>query len=277
MPWRDSVTGIELRRLPPPWFARAVPGPTRPRGEIDSYLLCTTPRTGSTLLCGLLDSTGVAGHPESYFRRQGQQEYAVKWGIARSAEGNFIYSDYIQAALTAGRTDNGVFAVRIMWETLGELLGELEPMNPGLPGVSLLERAFGRTRFVYLRRDDVVAQAVSLVRAEQTNVWHDPIPAIRPAPEHDAWFDFAKIERQVQEMNQHNAAWQEWFRAAGIEPFPVRYEELDVDPVGITRRILDFLGLDLPPTREITVRHRRLSDELNAGWIAQYHADARAK
>jgi hypothetical protein len=34
-----------------------------------SYLLCGTPRTRSTLLCGLLTSTGVAGCPESYFRQ----------------------------------------------------------------------------------------------------------------------------------------------------------------------------------------------------------------
>src|SRR3954464_9749883 len=32
-----------------------------------SYLVCATPRSGSTLLCHLLDRTGLAGHPEEYF------------------------------------------------------------------------------------------------------------------------------------------------------------------------------------------------------------------
>src|SRR5688572_2189063 len=32
-----------------------------------SYLVCATPRSGSTLLCHLLDQTGVAGRPEEYF------------------------------------------------------------------------------------------------------------------------------------------------------------------------------------------------------------------
>ena len=32
-----------------------------------SYLVCATPRSGSTLLCDLLDQTGAAGHPEEYF------------------------------------------------------------------------------------------------------------------------------------------------------------------------------------------------------------------
>src|SRR3954452_18480605 len=31
------------------------------------YLVCATPRSGSTLLCHLLDDTGIAGHPEEYF------------------------------------------------------------------------------------------------------------------------------------------------------------------------------------------------------------------
>ena len=32
-----------------------------------SYLVCATPRSGSTLLCELLKDTGVAGRPEEYF------------------------------------------------------------------------------------------------------------------------------------------------------------------------------------------------------------------
>ena len=33
-----------------------------------SYLICTTPRSGSTFLSEALASTGVAGRPEEYFQ-----------------------------------------------------------------------------------------------------------------------------------------------------------------------------------------------------------------
>ena len=33
----------------------------------DSYIICTSPRSGSTLLCKLLEATGVAGVPGSHF------------------------------------------------------------------------------------------------------------------------------------------------------------------------------------------------------------------
>ena len=32
-----------------------------------SYLVCATPRSGSTLVCQALKATGVAGNPEEYF------------------------------------------------------------------------------------------------------------------------------------------------------------------------------------------------------------------
>lgn len=252
-----------------------MPVPAHPRSRIDSYLICATPRTGSTLLCGLLASTSVAGRPESYFRSQGQQEYAVRWGIARSPDGDFSYTDYMRAALAAGRTPNGVWAARMMWETMEEVTGELATINPGLSGngVGLLACVFGRLRFVYLRRDDTVAQAVSLLRAEQTNVWHAPIWSGRSEPDHDAQFDVDQVHERVQVIDQHNAAWQGWFSAAGIEPFPVLYEELALDPAGMTRRVLEFLGLELPPDREVVVRHRRLADDLNTQWITRYQAE----
>jgi trehalose 2-sulfotransferase len=71
-------------------------------------------RTGSSLLCGLLDSTGVAGHPESLFHRQDEQDFADRWGIADRSSGTFGYAGYFRAAVAAGSTANGVFAARIM-------------------------------------------------------------------------------------------------------------------------------------------------------------------
>jgi hypothetical protein len=32
-----------------------------------SYLICATPRSGSTLLCHALDATGISGHPDEHF------------------------------------------------------------------------------------------------------------------------------------------------------------------------------------------------------------------
>ena len=143
-------------------------------GHIDSYLICTTPRTGSTLLCGLMASTKVAGQPESYFRQPDEQSWAARWDIARTSDGFFEYSEFVRAAVAAVRTENGVFAAKFKWETLDYLVDRLVTVYPAPPrgDFDLLHQAFGHTGFIFLHHDDVLAQVVSWHRAVQTNVWH---------------------------------------------------------------------------------------------------------
>jgi LPS sulfotransferase NodH len=154
---------------------------------------------------------------------------------------------------------------------MDEVTAHLAPVYPGHAGsaAGLLSAAFGQTRFVYLRRGDFIAQAVSLLRAEQTGVWFETADEWQE-PTAEPGFDFGQARDLVRQIENENAGWEEWFTAEGIQPCRVLYEELDADPVGIASGVLSFLGLDLPPGREITVRHKRLADGLNARWIESY-------
>jgi trehalose 2-sulfotransferase len=241
--------------------------------RIDAYLICATPRTGSTFLCDLLRSTGSAGQPESYFRLPDEQAWADRWRLARDRGGAFEYGDYVRAAVAAGSTPNGVFAARVMWGTLDEIVTKLGTEHPELAGadLELLTRAFGRTRFVYLWRDDAVAQAVSWARAEQTHFWHQGDTTL---PGYEPRYDLEQIHTIVQTIHEHNAAWREWFAAVGVQPHLVRYEALASDPAGVTRGILDFLGLQLAPDQVIASRRRRQADQVNQDWITRYRAVA---
>lgn len=209
----------------------------------------------------------MAGNPESYFRRQDEQSWAARWGISDS-DGTFEYALYLQRALAAGRSANGVFGARVMWGTLDEIVDKLGTVFPELArrDIDLLNRAFGQSEFVYLRRRDVVAQAVSWLRAEQTQVW----VARRDEPQGEPRFEFDRLREMRRIIDNDNAAWETWFTVVGAEPHRVTYGDLDRDPVGVTRRVLDFLGLELPPGRTVQVRHRRLSDRLNAEWVERY-------
>jgi trehalose 2-sulfotransferase len=241
----------------------------------ESYLICATPRTGSSLLCGLLASTAVAGRPESYFRQPDECAWADQWGIARSPDGGFRYGEFVAGALAAGRTDNGVFAARVMWGTLDEVVEKLGTVYPDVAGddLGLLHRAFGPVRFIYLRRRDLLAQAVSWLRAEQTNVWYQTDGSHQTRPERPPHFDLGRIQGISQVIEEHNAAWEQWFASVGAQPHRVFYEDLDADPVGVTHGVLDSLGLELPPGRTIVARHRRLADEINSQWIDRYRRE----
>jgi LPS sulfotransferase NodH len=240
---------------------------------IDGYLICGTPRTGSTLLCGLLRDTGIAGRPESYFRLPNEQSWADSWHLPRDDQGSFDYRDYVRAAIAAGSTPNGVFAARVMWGTLDEMVAKLGAVHPDLPStgadLDLLTRAFGRLRFVHLWREDTVAQAVSWARAEQTGFWQHDDPRL---PGHEPRFDYAQIHDLVQTINEHNDSWRRWFATFDVRPHTVRYEDLTTDIAGVTSGIVRFLGLELPAGHAFVPRHRRQADQLNHDWIRRYRA-----
>ena len=236
-----------------------------------SYLICGTPRTGSTLLCSLLQSTGMAGRPESYFRPPDEPMWARGWRVPVGPDGSFDYGDYVQAAIPAGSTENGVFGGRVMWGTLAAMVTELGAVYPHLAprDLDLLREAFGQLRFCHLRRGDTLAQAVSWPRAEQTRYWHPGDTLLR-----EPRFDFQEIHHLVETIEAHNASWQDWFAAFDIRPHQMIYEELAADMVGATRGVLDFLGLGAPADRAIVSGRRRQADELNTDWITRYRTIA---
>src|SRR3712207_3129614 len=97
-----------------------------------AYLVCATPRSGSTLLCETLTATGIAGRPAEYFEtlratglpRQPRQYFEglddpIVEHLAPTAAGRpeapDAFVQQLDAALEAGTTSNGVFAAKLMW------------------------------------------------------------------------------------------------------------------------------------------------------------------
>ena len=218
---------------------------------MNGYVICATPRSGSTLLCSLLRVSGVAGDPASLFLRQSMAEHRVEWGIGPE------WPDYLAAALQAGRGANGVVGLRMMWETFAEV------------GPQVVA-AMGEVRFIWLRRRDLVAQAVSRHRAEVSGTWHlgfeEAEHPVEPA------YDGDRIAAWVAEAAAANRAWAAWFAAQGIAPLEVQYEDLAAEPVAVAKQVLGYLGLEA--ARPLSVTNRRMADQVSAEWAARFRAEA---
>ena len=232
------------------------------------YILCATPRSGSTLLCSLLRSSGVAGHPESWFRRQDRADWARDWAILRG-DGGFDWDVYLQAAMAAGTGSNRVFGLRLMWNTLGELVADLAGPAVG-EQAALLARCFGPLRFIHLSRHDLVAQAVSRHRAEMSGIWHLGIEAGKHPPE--PTYDFGRIEGYLRAAEADNAGWDIWFAANGISPLRVSYEDLSADPVAVAQGVLADLGL--VAAKPMQSRVRKMADSVSADWALRFRTEA---
>lgn len=233
-----------------------------------SYLLCGTPRTGSTLLCSLLTSTGVAGRPESYFREPDQHAWAERFGAPVADDGSFDYRAFTAGAVRAGTTPNGVFAARVMWGTMNLLVDGLDPARRRRRDLDVLVGVFGPLQLIHLRRDDAVSQAVSWARAEQTGYWHHGDPTATAEPR----LDLDQVNDLVSTIHDHNAAWNSWFTDQDADPLVVTYEDLVADPGHAVHRILRSVGQTPPAGWRPASSHRRQADELSADWVRRYHA-----
>jgi trehalose 2-sulfotransferase len=179
-----------------------------------TYVVCATPRSGSTLLCQGLAATGVAGIPIEYFNPRWRAALSRDWGCDSELE------SYAAALRTRRTSDDGVFGVKLQWhqlETLGKEAGAAHHSR-------LLEELLGaRPSYVHLRRDDLERQAVSLWTAEHTGQW---TRTDRAAAGVRVPYSFAGIERCRFRIALDELQWLRFFRANGVTPIEVSYEEL---------------------------------------------------
>ena len=245
----------------------------------NGYIICGTPRTGSTLLCNLLAATNTTGNPDSFYGRKFMSAWAEEWclpGRDTLSERDFNIA-YLNAAVAAGKGGTGIFGLRLMRENLDELSAILDQIFPQLPSdKARLERAFGRILYIHLSREDKLAQAISLVKAEQTGLWHmapDGTEIERLAPPQEPHYDFARIKREVQELESYDAAWNSWFAAQGIESLRIGYETLSANPAAALTGICEALGVQTPNARDVSHGVAKLADKTSLDWMRRYRSD----
>jgi trehalose 2-sulfotransferase len=245
-----------------------------------NYLLCTVPRSGSWLLADLLEQTEVAGRPEEYFRPDHRKFWCDEWGIPRKSP----FDRFLGAALANAASDNGVFGAKLHWYQLEWFASELR----ALPGAdqkvtdeALVAHWFTRPRCVYLYREDKIRQAISYYRASYTDVWFEladegsgtieeryrrPVPM----PEETDWGYVRHLENG---LIQQERLWGEFFARAGIVPLEVRYEDMVLAHEETLKRVLDFIGVELPPDAPPPVsRLKKQADETTERLVQEYLA-----
>ena len=239
-----------------------------------AYVICATPRSGSTLLCDILSATGVAGTPNSYFHDI--EWWAAIWGVEVPVRPH----PYLAAMKQIGTGGSGIFGLRLMWGSVGEAADMIEAAS-GVDQdlVAHFEAVFGPTLFIHLSRTDKLAQAVSLVRAEQTGLWHvgaDGSERERLAPAAPAQFDAAQILEARDKLASDDRQWSDFFATREIEPLHLTYEALAADADTVLATVLTALGCSMTAAREAAIGTARLADAFSAEWIDRLQGDAYA-
>lgn len=240
--------------------------------SFSAYIICATPRSGSTLLCDLLTASGIAGRPNSYFRSQDISYWAGLWGVddpTTDFDPTFNLA-YLAAMKRAGLAGTGIFGLRIMWQAVSDTGKRLNAAFGKTADVAtLLELAFGPTLFIHLSRRDKDAQAVSLVRAEQTGLWHvatDGSERERTTPPHAPFFNAAQINQSRDRLITDDVNWSSFFDRRGFEPLRIFYEDLADNPQATLARVLSSLGRDANISSTINPSTAKMADHTSFLW-----------
>src|ERR671911_3067103 len=284
-------------------------------GPAVSYLICATPRSGSTLLCAALEGTGIAGRPaehfevlletgrprqpRDYFQRSNEPEV---WALLDDPEFRDVLGEYggryakhparrdpswrspdfeglLEEALRKGTTENGVLGTKIMWAYFRDFV-RLARRTPGLEGIRPCEVPTAvlpnLRRLIWIRRDDTTPQAVSLLKALQTQQWRQD--SDEDVGGQGLRFSYAAVDHLKLRIDEHNTAWQDFFEGCGVEPLEVVYEDLVEDYRGTVLWLLDGIGIPIPENFAVAEpKMRRQADELSEEWVRLYDEGAAAK
>lgn len=229
-------------------------------------VVASTPRSGSTLLFSALHASGIGANERealnpAFFPRHltGLSHFWYQIGRPYTATARASRRSVRRALRTIAAEstmEDGTLTLKVMWSHLDSVL-----LSHGLDldvfGVPIV--------WIRIRRVDLIQQAVSLSRAQQTNRWKSTRDESRTP-----LFDADHIAEQLEFLVEGNDRWDSYLDARGATPLQVTYEELDADYEGTMRRVFDFIGASdiavAPP------QLARQADQLNAEWIERFLA-----
>jgi len=199
-----------------------------------TLLIAFTQRCGSNFLCEQLRVNGI-GDPAEYFQHP--------FGIVNRQlydELGVDYSDFagFMGALIEKKSVNDIFAVKIAWDHKNALLDAIKKIDSSIDS---LEDFFPDARWLFLRRHDKVAQAISLWRAQKTGVWvakNSSMPG-KEKPE----YKFFEILDSLMHILAEDLFWERYFYERKIDPLTLYYEDYEQNVRSAVLMVARYLGV----------------------------------
>lgn len=225
-------------------------------------ILCSTQRSGSTMIVEDMRNSGVLGNPEEYFIRWQQFDESVDT------------ENEIESLFQQGTSSN-IFSVKIMADQVKKVNISLRRSTQYSDIYSL----FNDASWVYIKRNNTVKQAISRYIASVTKVNH----AIEEETSHhfagnllkgnytdynkDVPYNFNTIFQEYCAVRKENLFWEEFFSKHGIKPLKLEYETYSKhDDYRHIQQIADYANINNPP-RIIERKLKKLSNETNKKFV----------
>lgn len=204
------------------------------------YLICSSPRCGSTLFGQMLRDTGIMGDPLEYLNPEYLDAYFRRFGGNQDSIHNII------SRLEKIRTSpNGNFGLQLHFRHFAQIFGDPD-------SAAALSFLRGFDRVLFIRRLDRIGQALSLYRARTTGIWssleadfrqlsndHAAVVAT-PVP-----FDPLRLTQALQGIIMQDIEWQNLLQRHQIPHLEICYEELVQNWSSQCKRAIAYLGSEI--------------------------------
>ena len=252
--------------------------PTACVDEVIDLVLAATQRCGSTMILEDMRNAHVFGIPEEYF---------IPW---YNSEKIVHIERELNSIVRKSKGANGFSSVKIMADQLQCIERKLVDSSTisemqFLPNVAQL---FKDSKWIYIKRDDTLRQAISRHMSTETKVNHatqnkedshfagNLLQGYSSSYNRDARYDFQKIKRHCQNIVLENIVWMNFFSVNSIQPLVLSYEDLcaqgNYDYLNlISRHVgIDFAveGGSFPKRRMV-----KLSNKKNDDWYFRFLSD----
>lgn len=207
--------------------------------------ICGEPRSGTTYLADLMTSTGRLGKPFEWFQ---------DGPVAARAEKNPQLE--LRAMMAKAKTANGVYGIKIFSQQFD--LAERTRWADLLPNL----------HFVHIERRDLLAQAISHVRAMQTKQFYTTQVPIK-----EPHYDPRAISRKLSEIAHNQARWRIWFARNGIVPLALTYEQLCDDGQAAIDSVCALIGHAPAPINTDAIKSEILRGTESDDWKRRFVED----
>ncbi len=238
-------------------------------------VVASVERTGSTLLCSILRGTLAAGTPVEYLNIHTQNfvRFRDKYGVPTitpslrpvstirkilgrsewrdiSYFSRTSYLQYLTRLAEVNTTPNGVFGIKMHWNQYKRHMLDLD-LDVNYWQVPV--------RWVRITRQDEVRQAISFVRAAQSESWNSNMEVQR-----EPVYDSIAIVDALKRIADENTQWTKYFTDNKISPLSITYEQLTRDMDATVRKVMDFI--DSPIDTVPAPQTKKQSDVTSKEW-----------
>lgn len=233
------------------------------------YVICTTPRSGSNLLCNLLESSGAMGQPKEFLNLDSVILPFAQRNNLIDSESQIYLDTYLDQVVKKFSSKNNVFGMKLLFDQFEPYM-ELNAIRKFIP----------QFKFIWLLRKDVLSQAISQHIARETNEWTSFNERNNQEKEHKSRREFVdydenKINRFLKKLAKDNLNWIEFFSVNQLDYLPVTYEDLLKNTNQVCHNICDFCGVKTDYQFSLQqASFKKQGDEINERFGAVFRKDS---